>query len=147
MVEVLSLIMSSEVVCNGCLVGKHPERRYEFGKKRRVASTLDLVHSDVFKTMPTTSMTGSKYFMNFIDDYSRYCWIYFLKHKYEVFETFKVFNSLVENTLGKKIKELILEYGGRLLSYRMHVAISFKDLFFLSTTPFCCGVYGTQCCI
>ena len=50
--------------------------------------------------------------MTFIDDYSRYCWIYFLKQKSKVFETFKALKALDENTLGKKIKALILDNGG-----------------------------------
>ena len=112
MVEVLSLIMSFEVVCNGCLVGKHPERRYEVGKERRVSSTLDLVHSVFSRSMPTTSMNGYRYFLTFIDDYSRYCWIYFLKQKFEVFETFKVFKALAEKTLVNNIKALRLNNGG-----------------------------------
>ena len=37
--------------------------------------------------------------------------------------------------------------GGRCLAWRRHVTISFSDLFFLSATPFCCGVYGTECSI
>ena len=37
--------------------------------------------------------------------------------------------------------------GGRCLAWRRHVSISFSDLFFLSATPFCCGVYGTECSI
>ena len=45
------------------------------------------ITNDVSKRMPTTSMNGSKYFMTFINDYSRYCWVYFLKQKSEVFET------------------------------------------------------------
>ena len=112
MVEGLPLIKSFEGVCNGCLVGKNLERRYEARKERRDASTLDLVHSDVSRPILTTSMNGSKYFLTFIDDCSRYCWIYFLKKKYEVFETFKIFKSLAENTLGKKIKSLISDNGG-----------------------------------
>ena len=43
------LIMSSGDVCNGCLVGKHPKRRYEVGKERRVSFALDMVYSDVYK--------------------------------------------------------------------------------------------------
>ena len=61
--------------------------------------------------MPITSMNGSRYFLTFIDDYSSYCWIYFLKKKYEVFETFKIFKDLDENTLGKNIKALISDNG------------------------------------
>ena len=62
--------------------------------------------------MPTPSINGSRYFINFIDDYSRYCWIYFIKNKSEVFETFKVFKASDENTLGKKIKALRSNNGG-----------------------------------
>ena len=85
---------------------------YDVGKERREVSTLDLIHSDVLGPIPTTSMNGSIYFLTFIDDYSRYCWIYFLNKKYEVFENFKAFKALVESTLGKKIKELRSYNGG-----------------------------------
>ena len=81
-------------------------KTYELGKERRYSFVLDLVHSDVSEPMPTSSMNGSIYFPTFIDDYSRYCWIYFLKKKSEVFETFKIFKSLIDNTLGNKIKAL-----------------------------------------
>ena len=63
-----------------------------------------LVHSDVSRPMLTTSMNGSRYFLTFINDYSRYCWMYFLKKKSKVFETFKIVKSLAENTLKKNIK-------------------------------------------
>ena len=52
MVEGLPLIQTSNGVCSGCLVGKHPKKRYEFGKAHRAASILDLIHSDVAGPMP-----------------------------------------------------------------------------------------------
>ena len=79
MIEGFPLIKSSQGICNGWLVQKHPEWKYDVGKERRDPSTLDLIHSDVSGPMPTTSMNGSRYVLTFIDDYSRYCWIYFLK--------------------------------------------------------------------
>ena len=57
-------------------------------------------------------MSQSKYSLTFIDDFSRYCWVYFLKHKSEVFDLFKVFKSLVENQSGRKIKILKSDNGG-----------------------------------
>ena len=72
MVDGFPLTKASEGVCNGCLVGKHPKRRYEVGKARRDACTLDLVHNDFFEPIPTTYTNGSRYFLTFIDDYSRY---------------------------------------------------------------------------
>ena len=67
---------------------------------------LDLIYSDVSRQIPTTSMNGFRHFITFIDDFSRYCWIYFLNHKSEVFDIFKSFKALFKNTFGKKIKAL-----------------------------------------
>ena len=92
------------------------------GRQQRVSLTLDLIHSDVFGFMPTESMTRSRYFLTFLDDCSRYCWVYFLKQKYEVFETFKIFKGLAENTLEKNIKERIYNNGGE------HVKREFQQL-------------------
>ena len=58
------------------------------------------------------SMSEAKYALSFIDYFSRYCWVYFLKHKFEVFGLFKVFKALVKNQSGRKLKILIFENGG-----------------------------------
>ena len=50
---------------------------------------LQLVHSDVRGPMQTESLGGRKYFATFIDDYSRCCNVYFLKHKSELSENSK----------------------------------------------------------
>ena len=81
MVEGLPLIQTFDGVCSGFLVGKHPENRHEVGKPHRATSILDLIHSDVAGPMPTNSINGCRYFLTFIDDCSRYCCIYFMKHK------------------------------------------------------------------
>ena len=54
MVEGFPLIQTSDGVCPGCLVGKHPEKTYDVGKAHRAASILDLIHSDVVGPIPTT---------------------------------------------------------------------------------------------
>ena len=78
MVEGFPLIQTSDGACSSCLAGKHPEKRYEVGKANRVSSTLDLIHSDVSGPIPTTSNNGSRYFLTFIDDCSRFYWVYFM---------------------------------------------------------------------
>ena len=90
MVEGLPTIKFSNGTCKGCVVGKHVEGRYEKGKARRDIKVLDLIHSYMIWPLPTPSYGNSRYVLNFIDDFSRYCWVYFLKQKFEVFETFKV---------------------------------------------------------
>nr|GEZ89229.1 retrovirus-related Pol polyprotein from transposon TNT 1-94 [Tanacetum cinerariifolium] len=59
---------------------------------------------------------GASYFITFTDDFSRYGYVYLLKHKHEVFETFKVFQKEVENQLGKTIKSLRSDRGGEYMS-------------------------------
>ena len=61
--------------------------------------------------MLTNSINGCRYFLTFIDDCSRYCWIYFMKLKSEFFETFKSFKDMAKNTFNNKIKS-IRSYGG-----------------------------------
>ena len=58
------------------------------------------------------SPCGEQYYILFIDDFSRMCWISLLKHKDEAFEKFKIFKALVENELDLKIKCLRSDRGG-----------------------------------
>ena len=58
---------------------------------------LELIHIDIAGPFPHMSMIQAKYALTLIDDFSRNCWVYFLKHKSEVFDLLKVFRALVEN--------------------------------------------------
>ena len=57
-------------------------------------------------------MSQAKYSLTLIDEFSRYCWVNFLKHKSEVFDLFKVFKALVENQYGRRLKILRCDNGG-----------------------------------
>ena len=96
MVIGLQKIKFSKGVCQGCILGKHPEHKFEKASHERTSAPLELIHSDVAGPFPHMSMSQAKYALKFIDDFSRYCWVYFLKHKSEVFGLFKVFKALVE---------------------------------------------------
>ena len=79
--------------------------------KHKSRGLLDYVHTDVWGSIKVTSKGGSRYFVTFVDDYSRYVWIYFLKHKNEVFDTFKRWRAMVENRTGRKLKTLRSDNG------------------------------------
>lgn len=78
----------------------------------RSKGVLDLVHSNVCGPMSSESFKGYSYYVNFVDDYSRKTWIYFLNAKDEVFRKFQEFMALVENKMGKKTKVLRSDNGG-----------------------------------
>ena len=117
----LPKIKFSKGVFQGCILGKHLEKKYERASHERTSAPLELIHSDIAGPFDHMSMSQSKYTLNFIDDFSRYCWVYFLKHKSEVFDLFKVFRALVENHYGRRLKILIYKNGGEYLnSYFIH---------------------------
>ncbi|KAI5355014.1 hypothetical protein L3X38_007909 [Prunus dulcis] len=68
-------------ICQDCAIGK--SHREVFGKEKiwRASLPLELVHSDVCGPMQTTSIGGNKYFLTFIDDCTRMCWVYFMQFK------------------------------------------------------------------
>ena len=72
---------------------------------------LELVHSNIWQA-PVPSIGGEKYFVSFIDDYSRRCWVYPIKRKADVFSVFKVLKARVEPESGNKIKCLRTDNGG-----------------------------------
>jgi len=72
---------------------------------------LELVYSDVWGPAPS-SVGGKKYYVSFIDDYSKFTWIYLLKYKSEVFRKFTDFQSLVERIFDRKIIAMQTDWGG-----------------------------------
>ena len=68
---------------------------------KRSDSVLGLVHSDVCGKMSTQSLSGSEYFLTFIDDKTRYTWVYILKRKGQVFEQFLEWKALAEKSTGQ----------------------------------------------
>ncbi|GJW01902.1 retrotransposon protein, putative, ty1-copia subclass [Tanacetum coccineum] len=101
--------------CVPCMSGKMARKPYTH-QVERAKDLLGLIHTDVCGPFKIMSRQGASYFVTFIDDFSRYGYVYLLKHKHEVFETFKVFQKEVENQLGKTIKLLRSDRGGEYMS-------------------------------
>jgi hypothetical protein len=96
----------SKGICEGCVLGKHAQEKFDKGKTQRDSSPLDLIHSDLMGPFPHPSIKKVRFVLIFVDDFSCFIWIYFLRKKSEVFEHLKYFKALVETQSGKKIKIL-----------------------------------------
>ena len=86
------------------------------GQSERANDLLGLIHFDVYGQLSSTAKGHFQYFITFTDDFSRYGYVYLMKHKYESFEKFKFFKNEVQNQLGKNIKTLRSDRGGEYLS-------------------------------
>ncbi|KAK8621694.1 hypothetical protein V6N13_081127 [Hibiscus sabdariffa] len=87
------------------------------GKSERASDLLGLIHSDVCGPINTQARGGFHYFITFTDDFSRYGYIYLMRHKSEALEKFKEFRNEVQNQHGKSIKALRSDRGGEYLSH------------------------------
>ncbi|GJR72327.1 retrotransposon protein, putative, ty1-copia subclass [Tanacetum coccineum] len=101
--------------CVFCMSGNMARKPYTHQVKR-AKDLLGLIHNDVCGPFKIMSRQGASYFITFTDYFSRYGYVNLLKHKHEVFETFKVFQKEVENRLGKTIKSLRSDRGGEYMS-------------------------------
>ncbi len=87
---------TSSFVCEGCIEGKQHRKPFLSNGGMRATKPLEIVHSDVCGPMRTISLGGARYFVTYIDDFSRKVWVYLLKSKAECLEKFKEFKALVE---------------------------------------------------
>lgn len=106
-----SIKVSKLEFCEDCVFGKQHRLSFSTGV-HKTRGLLDYIHSDVWGPSRVPSKGGARYFVTFIDDFSRYVWIYLMKTKDEVTEIFKKFKTMVEKQTGRSIKRIRSDNGG-----------------------------------
>ena len=96
--------------CQVCVEAK--QTRTSFQSVQRDTKPLDLIHSDLCDLKSIVTHGENKYFITFIDDSTRFCYLYLLKSKDEAFEAFQRYKNEVENQLERRIKILKSDRGG-----------------------------------
>ncbi|MDM1575528.1 integrase catalytic domain-containing protein, partial [Escherichia coli] len=86
------------------------------GHGERTTELLALVHTDVCGPFDVPTRGGFIYFITFTDDFSRYGYVYLMRHKSEAFKKFKEFRQEVEKQTRKSLKVLRSDRGGEYLS-------------------------------
>lgn len=109
---------TSKSSCVVCCEGK--QTRLPFPQSTsRSQEVLELVHTDLCGPMENLSLGKARYYLLFVDDFSRMCVVYFLKSKNETFKYFKQYKEFAENQQSKKIKTLRSDNGGEFCSAEM----------------------------
>ena len=115
-------------LCEGCIVGKMHRKPFQSVDHKQSAKKLELIHSDVCGPIQVESIGGSRYFVTFIDDYSRCVSVYFLKQKSEVLKKFQEFEAIVTNESGEKIVKLRTDNGGEYMSVEFQEYLKSKGI-------------------
>ena len=105
-----SLDFADYEICTNCIKGKQKNTR-RFGANR-ATNVLQLIHTDICGPFFTVSWNGQQYFITFIDDFSRYGYLYLIHEKSQSLEVLKSFKVEVQNQLNKRIKNVRSDRGG-----------------------------------
>jgi hypothetical protein len=91
-----------EHLCHACQLGRHVRLPFS-SSSLHATHVFYLVHCDLW-TSPITSMSGYKYYLVVLDDFSHYVWTFPLRAKSETFPTLRHFFAWVSTQFGLTIK-------------------------------------------
>uniref|UniRef100_A0A5B6Z677 Putative polyprotein n=1 Tax=Davidia involucrata TaxID=16924 RepID=A0A5B6Z677_DAVIN len=100
----------NKFICDACELAKHKRTSYPSFNNKSTAPFM-IVHSDVWGPSRVVTLSGYRWFVTFIDCYSRVTWVYLLRHKDEVFSCFRTFHKMVSTQFDAKIRVLRSDNG------------------------------------
>ena len=121
--------------CEPCTQGKIHRNKFSNDGGKRSTQILGLIHSDVCGKLSSASLGGAQYFLTFIDDKTRYTWVYFLKSKEQVFDKFLEWKVKVERSSGQKVKILRSDNGGEYISKKFEAHLKKEGIRHEVTIP------------
>ncbi|GJT01316.1 putative ribonuclease H-like domain-containing protein [Tanacetum coccineum] len=105
-------LFKNDHTCVACCKGKQHKASYKaITAVSSISEPLQLLHMDLFGPTSIRSIDHKYYCLVITDDYSRFCWVFFLEHKDETYSILKNFINLVENQLNKKVKAIRCDNG------------------------------------
>lgn len=114
--------------CNACQLGKSHHISFP-STAHTIHAPLEIVHSDIWGPAPIVSKDGFCYYIHFIDDFTKFTWIFSLRLKSEAKSMFQNFHCLVEKKFDHKIQTFQTNWGGEyhsLQSFLQALRIHFR---------------------
>ena len=99
----LGSVSNKSFDCMPCQFGKQTALPFN-NSVSHALSSFDLIHYDVWGPSPISTPGGSRYFVIFVDDFSRYTWIYLFKNRSELYQIYRDFTKMIETQFSKSIK-------------------------------------------
>ncbi|GJW12438.1 putative ribonuclease H-like domain-containing protein [Tanacetum coccineum] len=97
--------------CVACQKGKQHKASCKAKIDRYVTHPLHTLHMDLFGPTSVRSINHASYCLVITDDYSRFCWVFFLAKKDETSDILKTFIRQIENQLNQKVKIIRSDNG------------------------------------
>ena len=91
------LAFEKDKICDACQQGKQIKESFKAKNVVLTSGPLQLLHMDLFVPIKISSLSGKKYILVIVDDYTRYTWTFFLAQKDDTFHEFSKFCKKVQN--------------------------------------------------
>uniref|UniRef100_A0A2N9HE74 Integrase catalytic domain-containing protein n=1 Tax=Fagus sylvatica TaxID=28930 RepID=A0A2N9HE74_FAGSY len=98
--------------CHHCLAGKMHQLPFPTSNKT-VNSPFELIHADLWGPAPVVASNSFRFYLVLVDEFTKFTWVYLLKHKSETFQVFTQFKAMIDTQFSLPIKILRIDCGER----------------------------------
>ncbi|KAJ0726006.1 putative RNA-directed DNA polymerase [Helianthus annuus] len=134
-VLIVTSLLPKPTICISCQLAKGQRLPFDNNLKR-ACYPLDLVHCDLWGPAPIISKDGYRYYVVFIDDYSRFTWFYPLKTKTGFYTVLPVFIKLVQTQFSRKIKIFQSDGGTEFVNHTVRKIFEENGTFHRYSCPY-----------
>jgi hypothetical protein len=99
-------------LCTPCIQGKQHKEKFPKEGVHQATKLLGFIHSNICGPLQTRTHLRCTIFITFIDDFSTYCFVYLMKHKYETLDKNLHYKNFVKKQINHQIKILRSDRGG-----------------------------------
>lgn len=91
--------------CEICQLSKQVRSHFPI-QPYKESSPFSMIHSDIWGPSRIKNVTGTRWFVSFIDDHTRLTWVFLMKEKSETSQIFKNFKNMIQTQFQSKIQIL-----------------------------------------
>ena len=103
---ILKLSRVSNVVCGLCQLGKQTKAKHLGTQTSATSRPLELLHLDLMGPTRTESLSGKRYIMAIVEDFTRYTWVILLRSKSDATEQIEALCTILQNEKSLKIDQI-----------------------------------------
>lgn len=136
LVKGIKLTDKSKFFCDFCQFGKSHRQPFKKNREKVATKPGEFIHTDVCGPMSEDFLGGMRFFLTLKDDATNFRYVYFMKHKSDVFECFKKFDKEIENKFGQPIKTLRSDNGREFSNEQMDKYLVSRGIRKENTAPY-----------
>ncbi|CAL2278311.1 unnamed protein product [Prunus armeniaca] len=129
-----SSFKDSDFTCDTCILAKSHRVPHPLSTNK-CTTPFTLIHSDVWGPLPITAPSGVRWFVTFVDDYTRMTWLYLLKNKNEMFSRFQSFHKQMKTQFNAQIQILRSNNGEEFVNHNFQTYFQQHEIIHETTCP------------